>query len=121
MPAVAAGFPVSPGGILGYGVGVTAGSTWQTRVDLADTAPQRAGGGIMCFDRIISIFCATGWLMFGPLPGSDEVRNGVPETPAAAYTAPVTGEGDATGGGRDDEVVGGDDPAVAAGATTTAR
>lgn len=67
----------------------------------------------MCFDRIISIFCATGWLMFGPVPGGNDVKNAVPETPAGAYTATVTGEDAAAGGGsRDDEVVG-DAPADA--------
>ena len=72
----------------------------------------------MCIDRIVSIFCATGWLMLGPVPGRDDVKNGVVEMPPSTYSATVAGEGAGSGGGSpDDEVLGEDsqpDPAEAA-------
>lgn len=40
----------------------------------------------MCMDRIVSIFCAAGWLMLGSAPDHDGARNGVAEIPAG-YTA----------------------------------
>lgn len=60
----------------------------------------------MCIDRIVSIFCASAWLMLGPLPGGDGVK--VLETPASTSGAATAGE--SAGRCRDDEVLGEDVP-----------
>jgi len=54
----------------------------------------------MCIDRIVSIFCASAWLMLGPLPGGAAYL----EMPAGSYDAATAGKG--AGRSGDEEVLG---------------